>query len=78
VIRLCGGSVRRRLTVSFLMALGLFLTRDFATYIAPAPERALANLEANSGGILYLTAMMFVVYGCPSGRPSSWSSPAPA
>ena len=58
-------TVRRRLIASFFMALVLFLAWYCASFILPAPRRALYNLGANPGGILFMAAILFALYGTP-------------
>jgi hypothetical protein len=59
------GSAKRRLVVSFLISLTLFLAWDFVSFVLPAPGRALHNLTADPGQFLFFTTMLFAFYGLP-------------
>ena len=57
---------KRRLIVSFLVALGALAVYYAVRFILPAPERALYNLRANTGSTLFFTAIFFAVNGVPA------------
>ena len=57
---------KRRLIVSFLVALGTFAVYYAVRFVLPAPGRALYNFRADSGMILFFASILFLVYGVPA------------
>jgi hypothetical protein len=43
----------------------LFVVGYVAAFVAPAPERAMYNISANPGGILFFSTALFVAFGLP-------------
>lgn len=60
-----GTTTRRMIRALVLTVLG-FATIQLALFCAPDPARWRYNWAANPGGLAFLTALLFVVYGVPA------------
>ena len=60
-----GNMFVRRSIASLLAAVAIFVCGYAFYFVAPAPGRFLYNISANPGGILFMGAALFVVYGLP-------------
>jgi hypothetical protein len=59
------GLNRRRLALAFLLAVVVFAATEMLVFVLPDPKKAAFNWEANTGGLLFFTAIQFVVFGVP-------------